>query len=238
MGMVTPLVLGWATWSLTNQQWQSQQWQYRNSIQEQDRSRVMDRLLALGGGSPADRLSAAKALRSYANMNRMDAANLPGLLPYLVSECDGNVFRIEKDAALQAARNSSAQSSLAGIAAIESSPQCPKVSIPELIPAPAVSTTVVTAPPQYFEVGCGEVKTGTLEIPVPSAMASNQRIQDISATIANISNLKTSSARVVSNTDRSAKVEYHLEGRDRELFGNCPGGGHGSVVTTFTIVTK
>src|SRR5712671_2578875 len=105
MGMIVPLVIGWATYNLSNQQWQTQQRQYQNTIQEQDRSRVMDRLLALGSASSTDRLTAAKALRSYADLNRLDAASLPGLLPYLKSECDEAVFSNEKQAALQAARN-------------------------------------------------------------------------------------------------------------------------------------
>src|ERR1700757_3737002 len=100
MGMIVPVVIGWATYNLTNQQWQTQQRQYQNTIQEQDRSRVMDRLLALGRASSPDRLTAAKALRSYADLNRLDAASLPGLLPYLKSECDEIIFRAEKEAAL------------------------------------------------------------------------------------------------------------------------------------------
>ena len=257
MGMVIPAVLGWATWSLTNQQWQTQQRQYQNSTQEQDRSRVMDRLMSLGASSVTDRLAAAKALRSYADLNWMDAAMLPALLPYLKSECDDTVFRIEKEAALQAATNSPAQSppdvrerrqvapgmaairqTLAGISAINKSPDCPKESSPVTPPPAPAGTTVITAPPQYFEVGCGDDKTGVLEVPLPGAISANQSVRDVSATLANIDNLKAWSVRVLGHTDHSGTVEYRLVGLDRQFLGNCPGGGHGSVVTSFTLGPK
>jgi hypothetical protein len=169
MGMIVPVVIGWATYNLTNQQWQTQQRQYQNTIQEQDRGRVMDRLLALGSASSTDRLTAAKALRSYADLNRLDAASLPGLLPYLKSECDEAVFANEKQAALQAARNAKPPNSqqqqqlLAGLNAIERSAQCPAQPPPASSTPPAV-TTVVSAPPQYFDVGCGEEKAGVLRV--------------------------------------------------------------------------
>ncbi len=245
MGMVVPVVLGWATWNLTNQQWQSQQRQYQNTVQEQDRNRVLDRLLALGNSSMNDRLIAAKALRSYADMNRMDVASLAGLLPYLKSECDETVFRIEKEAALQAARNSTPQASngatavqqpVAGIAAIERSSQCPNPTNSGATASP--TATVITAPPQYFEVGCNNEKMGTLEVPTPSAISGTQMIQSVSATLANIDNLKEWSVRVLGHTERSATVEYRLVGLDRQFLGNCPGGGHGSVVTSFVIGPK
>jgi len=40
----------------------------QSTIQEQDRGCVMDRLLALGSASSTDRLTSAKALRSYADL--------------------------------------------------------------------------------------------------------------------------------------------------------------------------
>jgi hypothetical protein len=242
MGMIVPIVIGWATYNLSNQQWQTQQRQYQNTIQEQDRTRVMDRLLALGSATSTDRLTAAKALRSYADLNRLDAGSLPGLLPYLKSECDEAVFSTEKDAALQAARNAKPPNSqeqqqlMAGLSAIERSSQCPPPAAVSATP-PAV-TTVVSAPPQYFDVGCGEEKAGVLHVPVPAQMQSNQKVVNVSATLANIDNLKSWSVIVTGHDESAADVHYSLIGLDRQLFGNCPGGGHGSVVTSFVLGPK
>lgn len=240
MAMIIPVAIGWATYNLSNQQWQTQQRQYQNTIQEQDRSRVMDRLLALGTASSSDRLTAAKALRSYADLNRLDAASLPGLLPYLKSECDESVFSTEKQAALQAARNARTPKSqderdlLAGLNAIERSPQCPAQPPPSSSTPQAVAT-VVSAPPQYFDVGCGEEKAGVLRVPVPAQLQSNQKVVSVSATLANIDNLKSWNVTVAEHDDNAATVRYSLIGLDRQLFGNCPGGGHGSVVTNFVL---
>lgn len=242
MAMIVPVVIGWATYNLTNQQWQTQQRQYQNTIQEQDRSRVMDRLLALGSASSPDRLTAAKALRSYADLNRLDAASLPGLLPYLKSECEETIFGMEKDAALQAARNAKPPNSqeqqqlLAGLSAIERSAQCPPPGPASATP-PAV-TTVVSAPPQYFNVGCGEEKAGVLRVPVPAQVQGNQKVLSVSATLANIDNLKSWNVTVADHDESAATIRYSLIGLDRQLFGNCPGGGHGSVVTNFVVGPK
>jgi hypothetical protein len=195
MGMIVPVVIGWATYNLTNQQWQTQQREYQNTIQEQDRSRVMDRLLSLGSATATDRLAAAKALRSYSDLNRLDGASLPGLLPYLKSECDEAVFSTEKEAALQAARNAKSANSqeqqqlIAGLNALERNPQC--TTPPGPTPAATAVTTVVSAPPQYFDVGCGEEKAGVLHVPVPAQMQGNQKVLSVSATLANIDNLKS-----------------------------------------------
>ena len=202
----------------------------------------MDRLLALGSASSPDRLTAAKALRSYADLNRLDSASLPGLLPYLKSECDETIFRMEKEAAQQAARNAKPANSqdqqqlMAGLSAIERSAQCPPPEPASATP-PAV-TTVVSAPPQYFDVGCGEEKAGVLRVPVPAQLQNNQKVLSVSATLANIDNLKSWNATVTEHDEKAATVRYSLIGLDRQLFGNCPGGGHGSVVTNFVVGPK
>jgi hypothetical protein len=60
----------------------------------------------------------------------------------------------------------------------------------------------------------------------------------VSASLVNVDNLKDFSVSVLDHTDETARVEYRLVGLDRQFLGNCPGGGHGTVVTNFVIGAK
>ncbi|HET9471630.1 MAG TPA: hypothetical protein VFO24_11045, partial [Usitatibacter sp.] len=52
--------------------------------------------------------------------------------------------------------------------------------------------------------------------------------------IANVDNLKSSSAVLVRFDGKTAVVAYKIRGLDRVLF-NCPGGGHADVVVNFVV---
>jgi hypothetical protein len=246
MGIMLPLVLGWATLHLTNQQMLTQRQQYRDTVDEQNRGRVMERFIKLGDASVPERLGSAKALHAFADMGRMDASSLPGLLNYLTTECDEGTFSALKATALTVAAHSRSTSVdnanppenlIKGLDSTTRSSGCPKeTSI--VVPPASSATTVLSAPPQYFEVGCGEVKKDVLIVPVPIPLQGQQKVQNVSASLVNIDNLKTWSVSVLNYTDEIARVEYRLVGLDRQLFGNCPGGGHGTVVTNFVIGAK
>jgi hypothetical protein len=84
-------------------------------------------------------------------------------------------------------------------------------------------------------VGCGQINSGILDVPVPTTLQEAQKVQSVSASLVNTDNLKTQSVAVVQFDNTGAKVKYLLEGLDRQIFGNCPGGGHGTIVTNFVI---
>jgi hypothetical protein len=206
----------------------------------------MDRLIALGSSTVSDRLAAAKGLHAYAGINKMDSSLLPGLLYYLKSECDEEVFDVLKDAAVQVVRNSPPKPSngapkghevITAITALQRSSACRVTSAGTAAPAPS-SVQVVSAPPRYFDVGCESVNSGIIEVAAPGINPDTQTVKSVEATLANIDNLKSWSVQVLDKTDHSARVQYQLVGLDRQFFGNCPGGGHGSVVTNFVIGPK
>jgi hypothetical protein len=247
ISIITPVAIGVGSWmitrTVTNEQISSQTLQFQASKQDQDHGRVMERLVALGSSSVSDRVAAAKALHAYAYLNKMDSASLPGLLYYLRSECDEGVFSIAKDAAVQAIRNSpptpstdevNVQRTITGIMDMQRSSACPGASATP----PATSAQVVSAPPRYFDVDCERVNSGVIEVAAPGIDPNRQAVKSVEATLANIDNLKTWSVKVLNATDRSASVQYQLVGLDRQFLGNCPGGGHGSVVTNFVIGPK
>lgn len=243
MGIVLPIVLYFATSSFNHQQVDLQRLEHRQSIDEENRGRVMERLVNLGDSSPTTRLAAAKALRSYADMGRLDVVSVPGILPYLKSECDPETFKFLKEAVVVVVRNSAQTDSgvqnqhpelLRGIDSVERNPQCPKATSPTQTP-PATSTTVVVAPPHYFDVGCAQANSGVLDVPIPTPLQENQKVQNVSASFVNIDNLKAQSVSVLSFDGNGAKLQYMLVGLDRQFFGNCPGGGHGTIVTNFVI---
>jgi hypothetical protein len=243
MGIVLPVVLYLASASFNHQQVDLQSLEHRQSIDEENRGRVMERMFNLGDGSIATRLAAAKALRSYADMGRLDAVSIPGLLPYLKSECDPAVFALLKESVLVVAKNT-AQANVAGqnqypellrgLGGIDRNSQCPS-DAGSTPPSTSSLSTVIAAPPHYYEVGCGQTNSGILDVPVPATMQEIQKVQSVSASLVNTDNLKSQSVSIVHFDNTGAKVKYVLEGLDRQMFGNCPGGGHGTLVTNFVI---
>lgn len=100
-----------------------------------------------------------------------------------------------------------------------------------------------TPPPyrQYLDVGCGAITNSPPDgqkISLDSNYADKFVIRSASAQFVDTSNLKAMVAEVIRVDPDGALVKYSIVGRDRELFGNCPGGGHGTLVVTFQLARK
>jgi hypothetical protein len=91
---------------------------------------------------------------------------------------------------------------------------------------------------QYLDVDCSRVNSNSLRIAIDSSLSSQFKVQSATATIQDSSNLKEARANVVQTDPDAAIVSYSIEGLDRQLFGNCPGGGHGTLVVRFQLVPK
>ena len=80
------------------------------------------------------------------------------------------------------------------------------------------------------------MNTNTLQVPLPTNLKPGQKLDRAEASLVDTSNLKAgSSAEVLAQSANGAIIKYTLIGLDRQLLGNCPGGGHGTVVTSFVV---
>lgn len=95
-----------------------------------------------------------------------------------------------------------------------------------------ISLKQVKATRQYVDVGCGEEKTG--EVEVAADLGPGESVFEVHPEIANVDNLKSSSALLVRFDGKTAVVAYKIRGLDRVFF-NCPGGGHADVVVNFVV---
>jgi hypothetical protein len=114
---------------------------------------------------------------------------------------------------------------------------CATASTPEAV-APALQGRA-SVYRQYLDVDCQRVNSnGNLRVPIDSTLAAQFKIASASAQIQDASNLKEATASVVRSETDSAIIQYSIVGLDRQLFGNCPGGGHGTLVVQFQLVPK
>jgi hypothetical protein len=91
---------------------------------------------------------------------------------------------------------------------------------------------------QNFNVDCGGGNSNTLHVPLESTLSNDYTVQSARATIEDTSNLQSANAQVVSQQADGVDVQYSYRGLNRELFGNCPGGGHGTLVVQFQLSPK
>jgi hypothetical protein len=91
---------------------------------------------------------------------------------------------------------------------------------------------------QYLDVDCSRVNSNSLRVAIDSGLSTQFKVQSATATIQDSSNLKEVRANVLRTDPDAAFVEYSISGLDRQVFGNCPGGGHGTLVVTFQLVPK
>lgn len=92
---------------------------------------------------------------------------------------------------------------------------------------------------QYLDVDCQRVNSNpALWVPLDSSLSAKFKVQSAAAVVQDSSNLKEAHAGVVETRPDGAVVQYSLVGLDRQLFGNCPGGGHGTLVVRFQLVPK
>lgn len=89
---------------------------------------------------------------------------------------------------------------------------------------------------QYEAVDCQAQNTnGAFPVQLDSVLSAEYLVESATATVQNQSNLKFSEAHVVSVSELGAIVSYQLIGLDRQFLGNCPGGGHGTLVVNFQL---
>jgi hypothetical protein len=94
---------------------------------------------------------------------------------------------------------------------------------------------------QYLDVDCARTNTnanGGLFVPVDNALTAQYTVQSATAQIVDASNIKDIQATVVNIQPNGATVRYAMSGLDRQFLGNCPGGGHGTLVVRFQLVPK
>ncbi len=90
----------------------------------------------------------------------------------------------------------------------------------------------VRATPTSIEVGCGEEKTGQIEVPVD--LASREMAVEVHPEIANAGNLASYSAFLIRFDGETAVVGYKIRGPDRAAPG-CTAGGRGDIVVNFVV---
>jgi|HubBroStandDraft_6_1064221.scaffolds.fasta_scaffold35516_3 hypothetical protein len=92
---------------------------------------------------------------------------------------------------------------------------------------------------QYLDVDCQRTNSNPgLFVPIDSGLSAQYTVQAATATIDDAANIKDVQVKVLSVQPNGATVQYGFNGLDRQLFGNCPGGGHGTLVVRFQLIPK
>jgi hypothetical protein len=92
---------------------------------------------------------------------------------------------------------------------------------------------------QYLDVDCARTNENNLHIPIDTTLMGQYKVSSATAAIQDTSNLKSGSgANVTAVQPDGVDVQYVIVGLDRQAFGNCPGGGHGTLVVQFQLVPK
>lgn len=87
----------------------------------------------------------------------------------------------------------------------------------------------------YQEVGCNQTNAQTIEASVALDPAFKERVTAVTGAFSNIDKIQGASPVAVTLTSaNTAKVTFSFNGLDAGLTG-CPGGGHTTVVVTFTV---
>lgn len=90
-----------------------------------------------------------------------------------------------------------------------------------------------------LNVDCNRTNSGTLQASVALDPKYEEKVVAVTAKFADTDNIKSPSGPTVSGGPASVvNVTYGFNGQDKDFVGNCPGGGHATVVVTFTIARK
>jgi hypothetical protein len=103
--------------------------------------------------------------------------------------------------------------------------------VPAPKPEPVIETRVFSNKSGSVNMGCGEVTQASVTFNAPSGFS----IVSVDARWVDLSNAKNVSSAISSRTDSSATANGSISGQDRGLFGDCPGGGHGTLEIFGTI---
>jgi hypothetical protein len=93
---------------------------------------------------------------------------------------------------------------------------------------------------QYMDVGCAETNQGTLPILLSAQERNTLRVASVAKPhFEGISNLnwEDANAKPDGNGD-SIAVTYAIRGLDRQFLGNCPGGGHATLVVDYQLASR
>lgn len=94
---------------------------------------------------------------------------------------------------------------------------------------------------QYLDVDCGSQNSASgVFAQIDTNLRSQFEVDTATATasIQDTSNLKATQAVIQAKKPDGVLVQYMIVGLDRQLFGNCPGGGHGTLVVQFQLKPK
>ena len=90
-----------------------------------------------------------------------------------------------------------------------------------------------------LDVDCNHTNAGTLQASVALDPKYDERVIAVTAKYDATDNIKQPTGPTVQGGPASVvSVSYGFNGLNREFTGNCPGGGHATVVVTFTIARK
>src|SRR5579863_954032 len=223
----------------------------RHAAADADNHQAIQLLADMGSRAGSDQLpqrrAMAQAVLEYANQGRLYHPSTVVAIDYLGRECDAETFQqlhkaVERallvtpksvdpsneeykktdqtdrgnyDTQLLAAAEQSQAAACAAVNPAVAAVELPKISFFR----------------QYVEVGCGATTSNSLTLPLSSEDQAKYQMADPKAYLEGISNLKShSETATVAADHESAVVSYSIVGLDRQLFGNCPGGGHATLV--------
>jgi hypothetical protein len=87
-----------------------------------------------------------------------------------------------------------------------------------------------------LNVGCNETKEGRVEASVSLDARLQERVVSVSASLRDTNNISNQDGPTVQSAPGpKVVVAYRFEGLKRDFIGNCPGGGHATLVVTFSI---
>ncbi len=90
----------------------------------------------------------------------------------------------------------------------------------------------------YQDVGCEQSRSADETATTNLDPAYKEQILQVQAQFVNISNLSGYKADVVNFSGDSALVHTNITGLPRTALGNCPGGGHATLLVTFSILRQ
>ena len=117
----------------------------------------------------------------------------------------------------------------------------PHGQLPEA-PVPIVTKTEVVTRDWNLpglNVGCNRTNSGRVEASVALDPRLEEKVISVTASLRDTINIKDQTGPTIEGPPGpKVVVKYGFNGLDTDLIGNCPGGGHATLVVTFTIERK
>jgi len=110
-------------------------------------------------------------------------------------------------------------------------------------PLPKVTTKDEVVNRQWrspeLQVDCNRTNSARLQAAIPLDPNFSEVVQSVSARLENTNNIKdVTGPKIEGPIGPSVVVSYGFNGLDRNFVGNCPGGGHATVVVDFAVHRK